>query len=238
MIQNIIFDVYGTLISTGTGSIEATKEIFMSFIQSGKYLSLAGISPHDIYKKWKQYHREHIQTIENFRPEREIFVMDLAKLYQEFGISNCAEKDIMPMIRSLYGRKVFEDTLSSLEQLKSKYRIALGSTTDTEPLTENMVVNQLMVENVYPSESLKVYKPQPEFYRKILEKQAWNLEETVYVGDSYEDDIVGPKKLSMKAILLDRNHRYYGEQLKIKPDAVITSLNELKGVLEIMNNGD
>ena len=58
MIQNIIFDVYGTLISTGTGSIEATKEIFMSFIQSGKYLSLAGISPHDIYKKWNSNHRE------------------------------------------------------------------------------------------------------------------------------------------------------------------------------------
>ena len=31
IIKNIIFDVYGTLISTGTGSVDATRKIFEKY---------------------------------------------------------------------------------------------------------------------------------------------------------------------------------------------------------------
>ena len=45
MIKNIIFDVYGTLVSTGTGSLEATDKIFNKYHlkQSTK----------EIYERWK-----------------------------------------------------------------------------------------------------------------------------------------------------------------------------------------
>ena len=45
----IIFDVYGTLISTGTGSLDAVKKILA--------LQEEDIKPEEFYREWKQQHR-------------------------------------------------------------------------------------------------------------------------------------------------------------------------------------
>ena len=227
MIKNIIFDVYGTLISTGNGSIEATRKILN--------LKKASLSAEDIYMKWKKIHRAHIDMIEEFVTEKEIFIKDLEKIYKDHGIEGKADEEIYPMINSLYGRIAFDDTIESLANLSEKFRIAIGSTTDTEPLLENLEINGIMVNDVYTSEILKTYKPRAEFYNTIINQQKWKIAETVYVGDSYGDDIYGPKMIGMKAILLDRKNRYRNEDFAIKPDGIINSLYELESVINRLN---
>ena len=227
MIKNIIFDVYGTLISTGNGSIEATRKILN--------LKKVNLSAENIYAKWKKIHRAHIDMLEEFVTEKEIFIRDLKKIYDEQGIEGEAEEDIYPMINSLYGRIVFDDTIESIAKLKANFKMAIGSTTDTEPLLENMKINNLMIDDVYTSEMLKTYKPKAEFYSSIIDKQKWSIEETIYVGDSYGDDIYGPKMIGMKAILLDRKKRYIIEELSIKPDGIINSLYELEDEINRLN---
>jgi putative hydrolase of the HAD superfamily len=226
MIKNIIFDVYGTLISTGSGSVEATRRIL-----NHKGLTL---NPNDVYRVWKIYHREHMEALTEFVTEKEIFIKDLARIYEEYGIMGEAEKDVEPMLESLYGRCVFEDTLKVIADFKKKYRIAIGSTTDSLPLKENMALNGLEIEAVYTSESLQVYKPRGEFYKQILQRQGWKAAESLYVGDSYLEDVVGPKAIGMKAVLIDRKNRYVNENWLIAPDAVIKTLYELEDqVLEL-----
>lgn len=139
MIENIIFDVYGTLISTGTGSVDATDIVF---------------------------------------------------------------------------------------DRKS------GSTTDNYPLMEN-IGNTILkkIPQIFTSESLRVYKPDKKFYREILYRTGWKPEECLFVGDSIEEDILGPKDAGMKTVFINRKGIANLEVLS-SADFVITSMEELMNVLE------
>ncbi len=222
MIRNILFDVYGTLISTGNGSIEATQKILKN--------CNTDLDAKKFYKDWKKYHRKHIDELKQFVTEEEIFIQDLDALFKQYKIEQNAKEQIKPMIDSLYGRKAFEDTIPALESLQS-YHLAIGSTSDTEPLQYNLKLNQLPIERIFTSEMLRAYKPSAEFFTSILCQLGWKVEETVYVGDSLIDDIQGPKGIGMRAILLDRTDRYQGQKLSQSPDAIINSLSELKTII-------
>lgn len=47
------------------------------------------------------------------------------------------------------------------------------------------------------------------------------------MGDSYTDDVFGPKRIGMKAVLLDREGKQDGKSFDPEPDHVIRSLTEL-----------
>ena len=117
MIKNLIFDVYGTLVSTGKGSVKATAKIFREFGMEE--------NAEEIYKKWKKYHKLNTTEIKGFKTERDIFVEDLRCLFAEYGIEADPEKKIGPMLESLYGREIFGDVKNSLEQIINKYLILL-----------------------------------------------------------------------------------------------------------------
>lgn len=223
MIKNIIFDAYGTLISTGDGSVKAAQAIFH------RHAPLSDAK--DIYREWKQYHRHHIDTLTGFITEKEIFIRDLAKLYDRYHISSCAASDVEPMIASQYGRDLFPETRDVIHDLSSSYHIAIGSTTDSEPLAYNLSRAELHVSQVFTSESLRVYKPKKEFYEAILVRMGWKPHETLFVGDSLTDDVIGPKSVGMKAILLDRKGGFSGQKTNPAPDAVIQNLAQLKDII-------
>jgi len=48
-------------------------------------------------------------------------------------------------------------------------------------------------------------KPQPEIFLAALQKAQLKAEETAYIGDQYDIDVVGARGVGIKAILLDRN---------------------------------
>lgn len=64
-IKNIIFDVYGTLISTGTGSADAVAVIFSKYDVTD--------SAKDIYKRWKELHKLHMRQAGVFLTEKDIY---------------------------------------------------------------------------------------------------------------------------------------------------------------------
>ena len=227
MIKNIIFDAYGTLISTGDGSVKATKTIFH------RHAPL--LDAKDIYREWKQYHRYHIDTLGEFVTEKDIFIRDLAKLYDKYHISSCAAVDVEPMIASQYGRDLFSDTHDAIDDLKLSYHIAIGSTTDTEPLIYNLNRARLRINHVFTSESLRVYKPQKEFYLTILDIMEWEVDDTLFVGDSLTDDVLGPKQVGMRAVFLDRCGKYSQRAVSPLPDAIIQNLAQLKDIIPTFN---
>ena len=223
MIKNVIFDAYGTLISTGDGSVKATQAIFH------RHAPL--LDAKDIYREWKQHHRRHIDTLTEFITEKEIFIRDLTRLYDKYHISSCAAVDVEPMIASQYGRDLFPETRDAIRDLSSSYHIAIGSTTDSEPLVYNLNRAGLRINHVFTSESLRIYKPKKEFYEAILDYMGWNAHETLFVGDSLTDDVIGPKNAGMKAILLDRKGIYLEQKTHPAPDAVIQNLAQLKDII-------
>ncbi len=227
MKKAIIFDVYGTLVSTGTGSVDATRKILEKHNIT--------LDAKEVYSNWKKFHRKNVDEVNNsneFKTEAEIFEQDLKMVYEMYNINEDYKEDVKIMLDSLYNRNAFEDTKSALEKLSKEYKIYIGSTTDTAPLMQNLKENNIeLFDGIYTSESLKEYKPKKEFYVKILEEAGLNCDEVVFVGDSLNDDIYGPQSIGIYSILLDRKEKYSKES-NVKPNAIIKSLEELPELMK------
>ena len=217
----IIFDVYGTLISTGTGSLDAVKKILS--------LQDKDINPEEFYKDWKKQHRFNMDNANSklFINEEAIFQLDLEQLYLKYDICRDFTSDVKIMLDTLGKRNCFAETLSSIDNLRGKYKVVIGSTTDNKPLYQDLERNGLMVDEVYTSEIIRKYKPDPEFYHYILRKEECNKEDAVFVGDSYVDDICGPGRVGIKSILIDRKHSFCSDKKECKPWKITDSLENI-----------
>jgi len=219
----LIFDAYGTLFSTGTGSIDAVKKILE--------LQDKTISPSDFYADWKRYHRAHINECNAgiFLSEQDIFAKDLKMLYEQYDIIRPWERDVEIMLESLVGRWLFAEVSGTIAELRKRYRVVIGSTTDTAPLLINMQENYFAVDEVYTSEQIGKYKPAKEFYEYILQSENCRVDEAVFIGDSLVDDVWGPQKVGMTTVLVDRKNQYkQGDS--VKPDFIVSDLSGMIGL--------
>lgn len=221
MIKAVVFDAYGTLISTGTGSVEAAQKI----------LDLHGssISAKAFYADWKQYHREHMDHLTQFVTEETIFRWDLEKLYVQYDLPGKAAEDVGIMLNTLGNRMAFPESKEVVERLKRSVTVCIGSTTDTEPLMRDLACSGVTVDRVFTSEGLRVYKPQKAFYEKILAVLSLRPEEVLFVGDSLTDDVYGPRQVGMKTCWVNRK----GQPSPIPPpDYTVPDLNGVLAILE------
>lgn len=221
MIKAVVFDAYGTLISTGTGSVEAAQKI----------LDLHGssISAKAFYADWKQYHREHMDHLTQFVTEETIFRWDLEKLYVQYDLPGKADEDVGIMLNTLGNRMAFPESKEVVERLKRSVTVCIGSTTDTEPLMRDLARSGVTVDRVFTSEGLRVYKPQKAFYEKILAVLSLHPEEVLFVGDSLTDDVYGPRQVGMKTCWVNRK----GQPSPVPPpDYTVPDLNGVLAILE------
>lgn len=219
----VLFDAYGTLFSTGTGSLDAARTILA---RNGR----ADIAPESFYAHWKALHRAHIDGLSKFKLEEDIFLMDLLQLYQEYGLAGSADEDVKIMLDTLGKRQAFPETATVLEALSQSYLLAVASTSDTAPLLADLDRNHLHIAHIYTSELLMAYKPRPEFYRKILADLGVPASEALFVGDSLVDDVAGPQAVGMKACWVNRKAQTASG---ITPDYTVTDLTGLLDILQV-----
>lgn len=197
MLRTIIFDAYGTLLDTGSGSVEA----------AGKILEKNGrgdIPPQDFYARWKQLHRRHMDQAGPFLNEESIYHLDLQKLYAEYNVSGDADRDVQIMLATLGNRTPYPEAKEVLETLGGMVGLAIGSVSDTEPLQRDLARGGLKIEKIFTSEGLRCYKPAPAFYRAVLGQLGLQPEEALFVGDSLSADVEGPQAVGIPACWVDR----------------------------------
>ncbi len=220
MIKAVVFDVYGTLISTGTGSLDAAQRILD--------LHNSPISAKVFYGDWKKYHRRHSDGLASFVPEETIFLWDLEKLYEQYGLPGNAAEDVRIMLDTLGNRIAFQESKAVVEQLKRSVTVCIGSTTDTEPLMRDLARSGIAVDHIFTSEDLQAYKPQKAFYEKILAALSLQPEEVLFVGDSLTDDVYGPRQVGMKTCWVNRKQ----ETAPVPPPDY--EVSDLTGLLTIL----
>jgi 2-haloalkanoic acid dehalogenase type II len=196
MIKALVFDCYGTLISTGNSSIEATQKILTNIGSN--------IDPVIFYKTWKNIHKEHQIDIKPFCLEKKIFLKDLKLLFEKYNIKNSYKKNIKPMFDALYGRRFYDDVIVNLKNIKNYYDIFIASNSDTKPLLENIGNEKYLFNGIFTSEKLKAYKPSIMFFERLFEKIKYDKNEILFIGDSIDDDIKGSNKVGIKNILVNR----------------------------------
>ncbi len=126
-----------------------------------------------------------------------------------------------------------EELLGSLrEQGKQLAVLTNGSTGH-----QSMKIKQLNLakwipeENMFISESIGYAKPAPEAFHILENKLDLDKQKTVYVGDSFANDIVGAKQAGWNAIWMNHRRRKMPEN-SFRPDKEVHSAKELVEVFE------
>ncbi|WP_112182051.1 HAD family hydrolase [Paraliobacillus zengyii] len=96
---------------------------------------------------------------------------------------------------------------------------------------EQLKLNKwIPVENIFISGTLGHAKPKKEVFQIIEEKLQLDRTKTVYIGDSFEKDVLGAKQVGWHAIWMNHRKRELPVDAPFKPDQEVFSAKELLGL--------
>ena len=221
-IKAIIFDAFGTVFDTMDASVRATARIL--------HKNRSSLNPDVVYREWKAYHEQHIASLSEFVKEEDIYLMDLQRIYRNYGIDGNAEEDVRIMLATFSVRQSFPEASKTINCLRDRYHVYIGSNSDSQPLRSVIELNKIAVDGCFSSELLQVYKPQREFFMRILKAIGRQHHEAIYVGDSQIDDLLGASKAVIDTIWINRRSEHLTESIP-KPLHEVKSLDEILSIL-------
>lgn len=160
-----------------------------------------------------------------YRPKNEVY----NTVSEEFPL-NCTPKEIMDSWNPNAGRFIRPEPYAEeiLKYLSEKYTLAL--LTNGSSRTQNIKLDRVGLRKYFDaviiSEETGTAKPDPEIFLMICRRIVTAPENCVYIGDSFENDIIGASSAGMKAVFYDR----YKESTEDYSPAV-SDLRELKLLL-------
>ena len=211
MITTLIFDVYGTIIAFERGR---NAEIVREFMRR------AGVETpkEEVHRLWGEYYRDAELNDRVFRTEAQVFQDRIAFLYDRYGCKADPLEAYNATSALSEKRVAYPEAKDAIASLRKKYRVVTGSNADDYPLRLNMDGAGIAMDEYYSSEGLKIYKPRPEFYLAILEKEGKHPEKAVFIGDSALEDVQAPKALGMRTIWVNRRKppEDFGQDAEVK----------------------
>jgi HAD superfamily phosphatase (TIGR01668 family) len=136
-----------------------------------------------------------------------------------------------------------EDALPSLKTLREQgYRLGLVSNTSDDENVQQLLDRwglRPFFETIVTSAGCGIRKPDERIFRLALKHFGVPVEQAAMVGDSLEADILGANQLGIYSIWITRRVSIPDEgELAIQPQAVVSSLDQIPGLLaEIENVG-
>lgn len=130
--------------------------------------------------------------------------------------------------------RLFPDTLETLARLAPRYRLATitnGLARVQRPKAARTGLDRWLDPYVI-SEEEGVAKPDPEVFRRCLERAGFRADEALMVGDSWDSDGAGAARAGMDFCWFRRDAKIAAPANQPAPVAIVASLPELAGWLE------
>ncbi|MDG4806563.1 HAD family hydrolase [Micromonospora sp. WMMD1120] len=121
----------------------------------------------------------------------------------------------------------FPDVPLALRALRSRY--TLGFATNGNSRAERCGLAGEFAFEVYAHEGGLPKKPAPEFFAAVVAAAGVLPEQIVYVGDSWEHDVVAPRRAGLRSVWLNRIG--LPRPRGVTPDAEVSTLADLPSVL-------
>lgn len=143
-------------------------------------------------------------TMEDARVERTM------QLFRRYGVTLMRNEAMM--YSNLYGeaydsnRRAVPGVMELLEKLKKNVKTGIVSNGLLSAQCEKVRVCKLedLIDFMVISEEAGCRKPDKDIFKTTLTKAGSKAEETIYIGDSWENDILGASQCGMKTIWLNR----------------------------------
>ena len=126
-----------------------------------------------------------------------------------------------------------DDAISVLQKLCGKYKLGLISNFGI-PECGRQLLDRFGLSKFFDliviSGEVNQRKPSPEIFERALNALNVDPSKAVFIGDMLDLDIIGPRNVGMKTILIER--RPSEAHVEVKPDKVVKSLTELLDILD------
>ena len=130
--------------------------------------------------------------------------------------------------------RIDENAEEALRELHGRYKLGVVSNFAIPECVHKLLEKHgldVFFDVVVVSGAVNKRKPSPEIFQKALEQLGVDASESVFVGDTLDADIQGPKSMGMRTIYIER--RQQKENAQTRPDHTIRSLDELSTALEM-----
>ncbi|MCG5448320.1 MULTISPECIES: HAD family hydrolase [Micromonospora] len=121
----------------------------------------------------------------------------------------------------------FPDVPPALATLRGRY--TLGFATNGNSRAERCGLAGEFAFELYAHENGLPKKPAPEFYAAVVAAAGAPADQIVYVGDSWEHDVLAPRRAGLRSVWLNRLR--LPRPLGCQPDAEVSSMAELPAAL-------
>lgn len=223
MIDTIIFDLDNTLYE-----YEPCHQagLIAAFLELGKFTELNQEELDIAYKQAQDEVKSHVQD-QAASHNRLLYFKFLCESLDLSSVDLPLRLEDVYWNAYLNEMKLFEGVLDLLDWLKSR-NLKLGLCTDLTAQIQLKKLQKLNLGNyfikVVTSEEAGVEKPNPIILQLVLNRLHSKAEDSIFIGDHYEKDIVGSSNIGMKAIHFSKQNSPH----KLK----VSKISELKEIIE------
>jgi putative hydrolase of the HAD superfamily len=235
-IKAVLFDMFDTLML-----IERNHEFYSpSLMRMYRYLNNHGINvPFEEFNQAYIKARDELYAKADANLEEPHFNVRISDALKSLGYNYDDSTPIVTGATSEFCEefmkfvRIDEDTEAILKSLHGKYKLGLVSNFAIPECVLKLLKNSNIdhfFDAIVISGAINKRKPSPEIFRTALKILGVSADETVFVGDTIDADIEGPKAVGMKAIYIERRIQKASE--KYCPDQIIKSLSALPSALD------
>lgn len=133
--------------------------------------------------------------------------------------------------------RLFPETIPTLIYLKSQgYHLGVISNGITIKQWEKLIRLDLhhFFDEVITSEEVGAEKPHQKIFKHALNKMGCSAEESIMIGNKFNEDILGAINIGMDAILVNSNLKEEDKSILDEINVKVTVLPNLKGIKDIL----
>jgi HAD superfamily hydrolase (TIGR01662 family) len=234
-IKAVLFDMFDTLML-----IEKNHEFYSpALMRMYRYLNRNGIdTPFEQFNKAYIQARDCLYEKADLNWEEPHFNVRVSEALKSLGYNY---NDSCPLVSAATGEfceefmkyvRIDENAAAMLRELHGKYKLGVISNFAIPECVQKLLKEAHLDELfdvVVVSAAVNKRKPSPEIFQRTLKEMGISVSEAVFVGDTIDADIEGPKAIGMKTIYIERRLQKASE--KFHPDQTIKSLSELPQAL-------
>ena len=235
-ITTVIFDMYETLAHN-------SPELWIRTF--GEICRVQGMKvDHELlYREWKAlemgFRRERLNFEEPeksppFTSYEEAWRDCFQGVFRQLSLDGDAASAAKATIRDMGLREAYPDALEMMPQIQARWKTGVLSNADEDYLLPLLDRVGWRFDGVLSSERARAYKPLPAPFVQIMAELDVSSDETIYVGDTPYDDILGAKNVGMKAAWINRYEASPDPKFP-KPDYEVRNLSELLTALEAVS---
>ena len=212
------FDCYGTLVDWETGISLAIAEVLrsrgMSKTRTEILTLFADLEPR-------------VQNSQTFLEYRRVLRGVMAAIGTELGFQ-CTESDLTCLEETLPNWPVFPDVMGALNELKTRYKLAVISNVDDDLFAGTSVALGVDFDVVVTAEQVRSYKPDERNFRVTSSRMEVEKEKWLHVAESLYHDIKPANELGISCVWVNRRNRGGGtRRIDAVPDLVVPDLAAL-----------